>query len=508
MPKNFYITTPIFYPNDKLHLGHAYTMIVADVIARYKRSQGYKIYFQTGSDDHGEKIAKKAKSLGITPQELVDKNVLLFQKLWKILGISNHIFYRTSSLIHKEKTQKIFTKLIKKGDIYLGNYKGNYCITCEDYIKESKVNDNSCPFCRSELRIIEESAYFLRVSKYYPQLIDYYEKNPYFLLPFNIRKELSENFLKNDIRDLCITRRDIKWGIQVPNNQELVIYVWFEALCNYLTSEIGERKFFSTKNDCEIIQIVGKDIARFHGIYWPIILMLLKANLPSKILSHGWILSEGGKMSKSKGNIIDPLELLKNYPKDLFRAYSIGKINFLQDGILEEELLRNFYQDFFVNNLSNLVSRVNKMLHLYNNGIIPEINEDFNNEKIKKYYDESSLTIKFFQEKMDKYELTNAFSQIQFLLIKSNKLIQESSPWELAKKGDDLLLNLTLNHLCNRIKIIAFLLNCIIPDTSKKILETFNIKLEELNWDNLLDFSVLNRIKVKLLEKHLYEPIK
>jgi methionyl-tRNA synthetase len=211
MTKFFYITTPIFYPNDRLHLGHAYNMIAADVIARYKKSKGYQVYFQTGSDEHGEKIEKKANLLGISPQELVDKNVLLFQKLWQELGISEHIFYRTSSSNHKEKVQKIFARLLEKGDIYLSKYKGSYCITCEDYISENKIiNNNFCPFCHSQLRTIEETAYFLRVSKYYSDLIAYYEKNPYFLLPLNTKKELSENFLKNDIRDLCITRRDVK----------------------------------------------------------------------------------------------------------------------------------------------------------------------------------------------------------------------------------------------------------------------------------------------------------
>lgn len=213
MPKFFYVTTPIFYPNDRLHLGHAYAMILADVIARYKKSQGYQVYFQTGSDEHGEKIEKKASSLGISPQELVDKNILLFQQLWKELGASEHIFYRTSSAIHKEKVQKIFTKLLNKGDIYLGEYQGKYCVSCEDYVSSSKISSNNlCPTpnCQSELRKVNEPAYFLRVSKYYPTLVEYYSQNPGFLLPPNIKKELFENFLKNDIRDLCITRSDIK----------------------------------------------------------------------------------------------------------------------------------------------------------------------------------------------------------------------------------------------------------------------------------------------------------
>ena len=248
MSRPFCITTPIFYPNDRLHLGHAYAMVLADIIACYKKGQGYQVYFQTGSDEHGEKIEKKANSLGISPQELVDKNVLLFKKLWKELGISEHIFYRTTSAIHKEKVQKIFTELLKKGDVYLGEYQGKYCVSCEDYVGDSKISDNNlCPTpnCQSELRKVNESAYFLRVSKYYSALTKHYSQNPDFLLPFNIKKELFENFLKNDVRDLCITRSDITWGISVPNNEKMVIYVWFEALLNYLNSEPGEKFFLS-----------------------------------------------------------------------------------------------------------------------------------------------------------------------------------------------------------------------------------------------------------------------
>jgi len=639
--KFFYITTPIFYPNDRLHIGHAYTMVLVDIIARYKKSQGYQVYFQTGSDEHGEKIEKKAKSLGISPQELVDKNVLLFKQLWKELGISEHIFYRTSSCTHKEKVQKIFIELLKKGDIYLGKYQGKYCVACEDYVSEGKAIDNNlcpAPNCQTELRKVNEPAYFLRVSKYYPKLLKFYSQNPNFLLPANIKKELFENFLKNDIRDLCITRSDIKWGIPVPDKEKMVIYVWFEALLNYLNSEpggklflsefssekkiddakevscvviqnkdneyllvynkkynkwqfpggklekgesaeeaakreifeetnlviedlekFGEENFYANNiwwkfyfyrtekysgellikeketigkikflgiseiqeinsqardevneyllkklTTCEIVHLVGKEITRFHAIYWPIILFSLNKNLPSKILAHGWLTTSQGKMSKSKGNVIDPLELLKKYPSDLLRAYFVAKINFLQDGVCDENLLKEFYRDFLVNNLSNLASRTNKMLYLYNEGIIPEFTSKKKDLRLENYYKMCILAVSNFQEMMDKYELTNAFSQIQCLLNESNRTIQEMAPWELTEKGEKLLLNLTLNYLSNGIKIIAFLLNCIIPETSKKILAAFNIDYEKLNWNNLLDFNLLSKIKTKPLKKHLY----
>ena len=643
MPKSFFITTPIFYPNDRLHLGHAYTTIITDIIARYKKSQGYQVYFQTGSDEHGEKIEKKALSLGLTPQELVDKNVSLFQQLWKELNISEHIFYRTSSPQHKEKIQKIFTRLLERGDIYLGKYKGSYCITCEDYITKGKITkEKTCPFFHLGLREIEELAYFLRVSKYHSWLIEYYTQNPDFLLPTNAKKELFENFLKNDIPDLCITRQDLKWGVSVPGESEMVIYVWFEALLNYLNSPVGEYFFFpkvpsdskvrefacvtvanqknqyllvynkkrdkwvfpggklekgetpetaakretweetnltitdlekigeetfyvnniwwkgyfyqtqkysgtieikdqekeaigeikfltipeiqkiinqkpdrgveyvlekltntkKEKKSWEIVQVIGKEITRFHAIYWPIILKLLGARLPNKILVHGWLVDpKGEKASKSKGNVIDPLELLKKYPSDLIRAYFVAKINFLQDGVCSEELLRSFYHDFLVNNLSNLVSRVNKMLHLYNEGIIPEFKK---NEKLEKYYLDCKLSVEEFQKKMDQYELVNAFSHIQNLLDSSNKLINDLVPWELAKKGEITLLHSTLNYLSNGIKNLAFLLNPIMPETSEAIFQVFKIAKESLNWSNLLCFELINNIKTEVPKNHLF----
>lgn len=508
MPKSLYITTPIFYPNDKLHLGHAYATTIADIIARYKKSQGYQIYFQTGSDEHGEKIEKKAKSLGITPQELVDKNVELFKELWQKLGIDYDCFYRTSSKLHKEKVQKIFQQLLEKGDIYLGKYRGNYCVSCEDYVKEKY-----CPVCHSATRILEENAYFLRVSRYYQQLLNYYQQNPDLLIPEPAKKELFTNFLREDkIQDLCITRNDIKWGISVPNEPEKVIYVWFEALCNYLNSEEGE-KLFADKNS-EIIHLIGKEIVRFHSLYWQVILFALDKRLPNKVIAHGLLLDpQGEKASKSKGNVIDPLELLKKHPQDLLRIYFVAKVNFLQDGICSEDLLKSFYQDFFINNLGNLVSRVNKMIHLYNKGIIPNTNDNFSKElseketkfeKLEEYKKKCELAVKEFQEKMKQYELTKAFSQIQNLLDESNKLISELAPWELFKKDEINILNYTLNYLSNGIKIIAFLINSIAPTTSKNILETFNINDATINWDNCLSFEILNGLEIKVLEKHLF----
>jgi methionyl-tRNA synthetase len=502
MSKSLYITTPIFYPNDKLHLGHAYATTMADIIARYKKSQGYQVYFQTGSDEHGEKIEKKAKSLEITPQELVDKNVELFKELWKELGIDYDYFYRTSSKLHKEKVQKIFQQLLEKGDIYLDKYRGNYCVSCEDYVKEK-----DCPVCHSATRVLEESAYFLRVSRYYQQLLNYYQQNPSLLIPESAKKELFANFLQEDkIQDLCITRNDIKWGISVPNDPETIIYVWFEALCNYLNSEKGEEMF--ADENSEIVHLIGKEIVRFHSLYWPVILFALDKRLPNKVIAHGLLLDpQGEKASKSKGNVIDPLELLKKYPQDLLRTYFVAKVNFLQDGACSEELLKSFYQDFFVNNLGNLVSRVNKMIHLYNKGIIPMINFDQKEikiEKLEEYKKKSELAVKEFQTKANQYELTKAFYQIQNLLDESNKLISELAPWELFKKNEINVLNHALNYLSNGIKIISFLLKSVAPTTSKNILETFNVNDKKINWDNCLDFEILNGLEIKILEKHLF----
>ncbi|CAG8464725.1 7884_t:CDS:2 [Cetraspora pellucida] len=435
MPKYFYITTPIFYPNDRLHLGHAYTMIIADIIARYKKSQGYQVYFQTGSDDHE-------------------------------LGISEHIFYRTSASTHKKKVQKIFTELLNEGDIYLGEYQGRYCIACEDYVSDSKViNNNLCPTpnCQSELRKIKEPAYFLRVSNYYQQLIEYYQKNPDFLLPPNIKKELFENFLKNEGRDLCITQPgetpETAAKREILEETNLTITdlekIGEEAFYVQEKESIGEVKFFSIP---EIQEIDSQKPDR--GAEY-----VLEKLTGAKGDKNSWEIVQivdqlGRKGSKSKGNVIDPLKLLKKYPRDLLRVYFIAKINFLQDGVFTEDLLRNFYQDFFVNNLKTGFGNFKK----------EQPKEKTEKKKLEEYQKKCHLVVSEFQEKINQYELTETFSQIQSLLNE-----------KLAKKGDILLLNLTLNYLINGIKIAAFLLDPLAPETSKKILEIFNVNQWQLN---------------------------
>lgn len=521
--KNFYITTPIFYPNDKLHLGHAYAMTVTDIIARYKNSKGYKIYFQTGSDDHGEKIEKKAQELKTTPQKLVDQNVELFKELWGNLGVSYDHFYRTSSPTHKKKVQKIFKSLLDKGDIYLESYKGDYCVACEDYTK-SKI----CPSCNSSTKLLEEPAYFLKVSKYYQELKEFYQKNPGFLIPLAAKKELFANFLNDNIQDLCITRNSIEWGITVPNNPKMVIYVWFEALCNYLNSENGEKMF--ADNSTEIVHIIGKEIVRFHALYWPTILLALGKRLPNKVIAHGWLLVKGDKMSKSKGNIVNPLELLKTYPKDLLRAYFLAKVSFLEDGIFNEELLKEFYQDFFVNSLGNLCQRVRKMIKLYNGGIVPSFKEAWlgadstvqlntseldksstskdssfsQNPHLKKYHHFCLEIIDNYQNKMDNYQLSGAFQEIEKLVNISNKLIQELEPWKLFKEKHFHLLNMTLNCLINGIKIAVFLLFPVAPESSQVIFEYLSLKNMTLNWQNIKDFECISGIELTGSEKIIF----
>lgn len=502
--KNFYISTPIFYPNSQLHLGHAYTLTITDIIARYKKLAGYSVYLQTGSDEHGEKIARTAKAQGFTPQQLVDKNITLFKQLWEKLDVSkDYFFVRTSSAAHITQVQAIFTKLLLSDDIYLSVYKGNYCILCEEYVLKVLV----CPTCNSELKQIEEEAYFLRVNKYQQALLDYYEQHPNFLSPTSSLNELFQSFLRQELPDLCVTRNDLTWGVPVPGHEAMTIYVWFDALCNYFTSERGA-EFFATQQEqfetTEIVQVIGKDILRFHAIYWISLLLALQKRMPNKILSHGWILNAGAKMSKSKGNVIEPLKLLENCKSDVLRAYFAGKVILYNDGVISDSMLQAFYEDFFLNALGNLFSRVFKMLETYRQNVIPTISNWKNNYTVS-YWEQNSSSVEAYQCAMNDYQITNAFKEVRTMVSRSNKMISETKPWELFATNEDEKLDCVLVTLVATIEALALLLLPITPETATKVLIHMGSEVNELDFGKLFDYRALAGRKIQQNFTHLFK---
>ncbi len=489
MKEKYYITTPIYYPSANFHIGHCYTTIIADSLARYKRLTGYDVYYQTGTDEHGEKIEKKAKEAGVTPKEYVDRIIEDAKDLWKSLNISYDYFIRTTDEDHVRRVQKIFKKLYEQGDIYKGTYEGLYCIPCESFWTESQLVDGKCPDCGREVKLVSEEAYFFKLSKYQDRLVKYYEEHPDFILPISRKNEMLNNFIKPGLEDLCVSRTSFKWGIPVDFDPDHVVYVWIDALSNYITS-LGypESDELMNKYWPADLHLVGKEIVRFHVIIWPCMLMALNLPLPKQVFGHGWLKIDGGKISKSLGNYKDPREYINAYGVDAVRYYALREVPFGSDGNFSEEALIGRTNSDLANTLGNLVNRTISMSHKYFDGYVRNlgINEEIDRELIKKVTSLKGIV----EEKMNGLKVNEAIEEIMEVLRSCNKYIDETTPWTLAKDEEKKSrLATVLYNLLESIRVCAILLSPFIPETANKILEQLNTK--ETTYDSIDYFGIL-----------------
>lgn len=500
--KTFYISTPIYYPSGNLHIGHVYTTFMCDTIARYKRACGYDVYFLTGTDEHGQKIQDKAKEANITPKQYVDNIVASIKDLWKELEITNSDFIRTTDLRHEKVVQEVFSKFLKSGDIYLGQYEGWYCKPCESFFTQSQLVDGKCPDCGREVSKEKEDAYFFKMSKYSSRLLQHYKSHPNAVTPSSRLKEVVSNFIEPGLEDLCVSRTSFDWGVKVKEDPKHVVYVWLDALFNYVSAlgyqsdnlENFEKYWL---NNHEKVHVLGKEITRFHLIYWPVFLMALNLPLPEKFLVHGWIVMKDGKMSKSKGNVVYPEPLKEMYGMDMLRYYLLREIPFCEDGVFTPEQFVERCNADLANNYGNLTHRSLSMIKKYFNGKIPAyvgcVNEfDAGLEASVK------LSTELFFEKMNNFDVTNAIASIFEAIDKANKYVDDTKPWALAKdetKQEEL--KSVMCHLANTIYTVSVLLSPFLTEGTKKILDMLNCPMHLRNYESiLLPFGQLGDVMV------------
>ena len=489
MKEKYYITTPIYYPSANFHIGHCYTTIIADSIARYQRLKGKDVFFLTGTDEHGQKIENKAKEKGVTPKEYVDEIVENAKDLWKSLGISYDKFIRTTDEYHEKAVQKIFDKLYEQGDIYLDKYKGLYCTPCESFWTETQLVDGKCPDCGREVSLVEEESYFFRLSKYQKRIEELYKTNPEFIKPESRKNEMINNFLKPGLEDLCVSRTTFSWGIPVSFNPKHVIYVWIDALTNYITAlgYLSDDDSLFKKYWPADLHLVGKEIVRFHAIIWPALLMALDLPLPKQVFGHGWLKIDGGKISKSLGNYKDPREYIDKYGVDAVRYYALREVSFGSDGNFSEEALIARTNADLANTLGNLLNRTIAMTNKYFDGVISnsKVNEEIDTELINKASNLKSVVDK----NMEKLYISDALEEIFNFLRECNKYIDDTTPWVLAKEEKQERLQTVLYNLLESIRISSVLLTPFMPTTTEKIFKQLNTNLN--TYDTLNEFGAL-----------------